>query len=382
MEVYLDNSSTTRPYREVVDAMADTMYNNFGNPSSLHRRGIEAEKLIKSARIALAEAIKADPEEIFFTSGGTEADNLALRGAAAANRGRHIISTQVEHPAVLNTLESLKNSGFIIEYAPVNKNGEVDIERYKRLIRNDTILVTAMLVNNETGTIQPVEEMCRILKSVNPNAVFHIDAVQALGKIPFTVSSTGADMISLSSHKIHGPKGVGALYVRRGTRISPILFGGGQQGNLRPGTENVHGIYGFGIATEMATKDLYTKMTKVRALRNRLRDGIIREISDISVNTPENSAPHILNVSFRGTRSEVLLHTLENDGIYVSSGSACSSHKKGPSYVMTAIGLDSQLIDGTLRFSLSEFNTEEEIDYVLDRLKMAVSSLRKLMKFK
>ncbi len=382
MEVYLDNSSTTRPYREVVDAMADAMYNNFGNPSSLHRKGIEAEKLIKSARTAVAEAIKADPEEIFFTSGGTEADNLALRGAAAANRGRHIISTQVEHPAVLNTLESLKNSGFVIEYAPVNKNGEVDIEIYKRLVRSDTILVSAMLVNNETGAIQPVEEMCRILKSVNPNALFHIDAVQAFGKIPFTVSSTGADMISFSSHKIHGPKGVGALYVKKGTRISPILFGGGQQRNLRPGTENVQGIYGFGLASKMANEDLSEKMTRVRNLRNRLCDGILREIPDVSVNTPFNSAPHILNVSFRGTRSEVLLHSLENDGIYISSGSACSSHKKGPSYVMTAIGLDPQLIDGTLRFSLSEFNTESEIDYTLEKLKGAVASLRKLMKYK
>jgi len=382
MEVYLDNSSTTRPYKEVVDAMADAMYNNFGNPSSLHRKGIEAEKLIKSARIAVAEAIKADPEEIFFTSGGTEADNLALRGAAAANRGRHIISTQVEHPAVLNTLESLKNSGFVIEYAPVNKNGEVDIEIFKRLVRSDTILVSAMLVNNETGAIQPVTEMCRILKSVNPNALFHIDAVQAFGKIPFTVSSTGADMISFSSHKIHGPKGVGALYVKKGTRISPILFGGGQQRNLRPGTENVQGIYGFGLASKIANEDLSEKMTRVRNLRNRLCDGILREISDVSVNTPLNSAPHILNVSFRGTRSEVLLHSLENDGIYISSGSACSSHKKGPSYVMTAIGLDPQLIDGTLRFSLSEFNTESEIDYTLEKLKGAVASLRKLMKYK
>ncbi len=379
--VYLDNSSTTRVYKEGAELAADIMYNLYGNPSSLHRKGIEAEKLIKRAREQIAETLKVSPAEIYFTSGGTESDNLAIMGACGMSRGKHILSTNIEHPAVLNTLHHLEKKGYTLELVPVKKNGIIDLERLSRMMRKDTALVTAMFVNNEIGTIEPVEKISKIVKSVNPTAVFHIDAVQAYGKIPFTAASVNADLISLSSHKIHGPKGVGALYIKNKSKVAPILFGGGQQGNIRPGTENVPGIAAFGLAAEKACVAVVENGARMEFLKNRLRQGIASLIDDVVVNTPlENSAPHILNVSFANVRSEVLLHSLETDGIYVSSGSACSSHKKGPSYVLTAIGTDRKMIDGSIRFSLSEFTTEEEIDYTIERVAENVKKIRKLMK--
>lgn len=380
MEIYLDNSSTTKMYDECIDKMCMAMRENYGNPSSLHRRGIEAEKLLRYAKETISETLRVSPNEIYFTSGGTEADNFAIRGACKANRGNHILTTAIEHPAVLSMLEYMGTVGYKVEKIPVDKNGAADLKAFSKMVRPDTVLVTAMFVNNEIGSIQPVLEMSKIYKSKNPRGVFHVDAVQAYGKFPFTAAQTGADLITLSSHKIHGPKGVGALYIKNGTKISPIIFGGGQQNNLRPGTENVHGIYGFGIAAGISQHRILEKEKRMRELRNRLKEGILRNIEDVKVNTPENSAPHILNVSFKGTKSEVLLHSLEIEGIYVSSGSACSSHKKGPSYVLTAIGLDRGMIDGTLRFSLSEFTTAEEIDYTVASLTKIVSRVRKLMK--
>lgn len=380
MEIYLDNSSTTKMYDECIDKMCAAMRENYGNPSSLHRRGIEAEKLIRYAKETISGTLKVSPNEIYFTSGGTEADNFAIRGVCKANRGNHILTTAVEHPAVLSMLEYMGTVGYKVEKIPVDKNGAADLKAFSKMVRPDTVLVTAMFVNNELGTVQPVSEMSKIYKSRNPRGVFHIDAVQAYGKFPFTAAQTGADLITLSSHKIHGPKGVGALYIKNGTKIAPIIFGGGQQNNLRPGTENVHGIYGFGIAAGISQNRISEKEKRMRELRDRLKQGILRNIEDVKVNTPENSAPHILNVSFRGTKSEVLLHSLETEGIYVSSGSACSSHKKGPSYVLTSIGLDRDLIDGTLRFSLSEFTTADEIDYTAASLAKIVSRVRKLMK--
>ncbi|MBQ7096791.1 MAG: cysteine desulfurase [Clostridia bacterium] len=381
MNVYLDNSSTTRAYKECAELVADVMYNSFGNPSSLHRKGIEAEKLIKTAKEQFAETIKASANEIYFTSGGTESDNLAIIGACRASRGKHIISTSIEHPAVLNTLQHLEKRGYIVDLLPVSKSGIIDVSKVEKLLRKDTALISCMYVNNEIGSIQPVEKIAKIIKSENPSTVFHIDAVQAYGKIPFSVSSTGADMISFSGHKIHGPKGVGALYVKNKTKLSPIIFGGGQQNNVRPGTENVPGIAAFGLAAKLCNTDFMEKTAKMEMLRNRLRDGIMGQLDDVVVNTPgQNSAPHILNMSFGFVKSEVLLHSLENDGIYVSSGSACSSHKKGPSYVLTAIGSDKKMIDGSIRFSLSEFNTVEEIDYTIDKVTEHVKKIRKLLK--
>ena len=380
MEVYLDNRSTTKMFDECVEKMSAAMRENYGNPSSLHRKGIEAEKLIKYAKETISESLRVSPNEIFFTSGGTEADNFAIRGAIKANRGKHILTTAVEHPAVLSTLEYLSERGYKVEKIPVRKDGIIDIDAYSKMVRPDTVLVTAMFVNNETGAVMPLASMSKILKSKNPNGIFHVDAVQAYGKFPFTAAKIGADLISLSSHKIHGPKGVGALYIKNKTKIAPIIFGGGQQNNLRPGTENVHGIYGFGLASALSQKNIMEKEEKMRALLLRLKEGIEKNIPDIKINTPKECAPHILNVSFAGTKSEVLLHSLETDGVYVSSGSACSSHKKGPSYVLSSMGVDKNLIDGTLRFSLSEFTTAEEIDYALDCLLKTVKRNRALMR--
>lgn len=381
MEVYLDNSSTTRAYRQCAEAVADVMYNAYGNPSSLHRKGIEAEKLIKTAKEQIAETIKAAPNDIYFTSGGTEADNLAVTGACAAGRGKHIISSSIEHPAVLNTLKSLERKGYEVELMPVAKNGAIDTERFSRMLRKDTVLVSVMHVNNEIGTVEPIEKIGKIIKTKNPFTRFHVDAVQSYCKIPFTAQSLGADFISLSAHKIHGPKGMGALYVKNKTKLAPILFGGGQQDNLRPGTENVPGIVGFGIAAELCHERLEEKTEEMRRLRDRLATGIAERVEDVVINTPmSEAAPHILNISFAYVKSEVLLHSLEAEGIYVSSGSACSSHKNGPSYVLTAIGADKKMIDGTIRFSLSEFNTEEEIDYTIERVADNVRKIRKLLK--
>lgn len=378
MEIYFDNSATTRPYDEVAAAVYDTMKINYGNPSSLHKLGIEAERAVKQARERIASALKASAGEILFTSGGTESDNIALLGAAGAGRGRHIISTPLEHPAVLNTLDELKRRGYIVEYIPVDTSGRVKLNEFKRMIRPDTVLVTAMLVNNEIGTIEPVKEMSRFLKAANPRALMHVDAVQGFGKVPMTADSLGADLISLSSHKIHGPKGMGALYIRKGVRVKPILFGGGQQQGLRSGTENVPGIVGFGLAAKMAVTDLAEKTSRIEAIRNRLRDGIKNNIDNIMINTPEIAAPHILNISFGGTKAEVVLHSLEMQNIFVSSGSACSSHKKEPSYVLTEIGVPRKMIDGSIRFSFSEFNTEDDADAAIEALKSIIPRLRKL----
>ncbi len=381
VNVYLDNSSTTRAYKECAELVADVMYNSYGNPSSLHRKGIEAEKIVKKAREQIADTLKATPGDIYFTSGGTESDNLAILGACRTGRGKHIISTNIEHPAVLNTLQHLEKRGYLVDLVPVSRKGAIDTEKLARMIRKDTVLVSCMYVNNEIGTVQPVEKIGRIIKTENPYTAYHIDAVQAYGKISFTAGQTGADFISLSSHKIHGPKGVGALYVKNKAKLSPILYGGGQQDNIRPGTENVPGIAGFGLAAKMSYDGISEKAERMNYLKNRLRDGIVSRLDDVVVNTPlDAAAPHILNISFGYVKSEVLLHSLEADGIYVSSGSACSSHKKGPSYVLTAIGTDKKMIDGSIRFSLSEFTTVEEIDYTIEKVVENVKKIRKLLK--
>ncbi len=378
MKRYLDNSATTRPYDEVIAKVADVMGKNYGNPSSLHRLGIAAEKEIKIAKEKIAIALRAVPNEIYFTSGGTESNNLAIMGVCKNARGKHIISTPLEHPATMNTLAELEKAGYKVDFIPVNSEGVVDLPAFEDLITPDTVLVTAMLVNNEIGVIEPIGKMATILKRKNPRAYLHIDAVQGFCKVPCDVKSLGADLMSISGHKIHGPKGVGILYVKKGTHFSPIVFGGGQQDNLRSGTENVPGIAGIGIATEKCHKNMQQNVMKINELKNRLAEGIRANIPDIKINTPDESAPHILNVSFKGVRSEVVLHSLENKDIYVSSGSACSSHKKEPSYVLTAIGTPRELIDGSIRFSLSEFNTQEDIDVTISALIEIISMQRRL----
>ena len=378
MERYLDNSATTRPYDEVADKIAEVMKERYGNPSSLHRLGIAAEKEIKAAKEYIAATLKANPGEIYFTSGGTESNNLAVMGACGVLRGKHIISTPIEHPATMNTLAKMEEQGYKVDFVPVDSDGIVNLPAFEDMVREDTVLVTAMLVNNEIGSVQPISQMAKIFKRKNPKGVFHVDAVQGYCKIEFDVRSLGADLISVSGHKIHGPKGVGVLYIRKGVRLSPILFGGGQQDNIRPGTENVPGIAGLGLAAKMCHGNMHKSLPQMDRLRKKLEKGICDNISNVRVNTPENCAPHILNVSFGGVRSEVVLHSLENEGIYVSSGSACSSHKREPSYVLTAIGVDRKMIDGSIRFSLSEFNTDEDIDVTVETLIKIIGRLRKL----
>ncbi len=375
---YLDNSSTTRPYDSVTDKMAEIMKIQYGNPSSLHRLGIEAEKTVKTAQEQIASTLKVSPSEIYFTSGGTESDNLAIMGVCQSARGRHIISTPLEHPAVMNTLAFLGKHGWKIDFIPVGHDGVVNLPAFEDLIRSDTVLVTAMLVNNEIGSVQPIAKMAAALKRKNPKAYFHVDAVQGYCKVPCDAKALGADMISISGHKIHGPKGMGVLYIKKGVKISPIIFGGGQQNNLRPGTENVPGIAGIGLAAKTCFDNMPESVPRMEQLRKQLESDIVKNIPNVKINTPEDCAPHILNVSFGGVRSEVVLHSLENEGIYVSSGSACSSHKKEPSYVLTAIGTDRKMIDGSIRFSLSEFTTREDIDATVDALIRIIPALRKL----
>lgn len=378
MERYLDNSATTRPYDEVVETVARVMKEQYGNPSSLHRIGIAAEKEIKQAKEAIAATLKATPGEIYFTSGGTESNNLAILGTCALSRGRHIISTPLEHPATMNTLLKLQEDGWEVDFAPVDRDGVVNLPAFEDLVRSDTVLVTAMLVNNEIGSVQPIAQMAKILKHKNPKACFHVDAVQGYCKVPSVPRELGVDLMSISGHKIHGPKGIGVLYVKKGVRLGPLLYGGGQQENLRPGTENVPAIAGLGVAASLCHRRMPEATARMAQLRQYLEREICKRIPNVKVNTPEQCAPHILNVSFGGVRSEVVLHSLENENIYVSSGSACSSHKKEPSYVLTAIGTDRNMIDGSIRFSLSEFNTQEDMDATADALEGIVSRIRKL----
>lgn len=369
--VYLDNSSTTRQYDEVTKLMMNIMEEDFGNPSSLHRMGIAAEKRIKTAREQMASAIFARPEEILFTSGGTESDNSALFSVADARKrdGKRIITTQVEHPAVLEPLAKLEKMGFEVIYLPVDKFCNVNVEDYKNAVTEDTILTTIMTVNNEVGTIMDIGEMYKHRKK----STFHTDAVQAFGKI--TVPNV--DLISVSGHKIHGPKGIGALYIKKGSNFKPLIIGGGQEKGLRSGTENVPAIAGLGLAADMAKNKNDTK-----AVKDYLKAGLMDQVKNIVINTPENSVDTVLNVSFLGTRSEVILHTLEQEGIYVSSGSACSSNKKGGSHVLRAMGLDHKAIDSAIRFSLNKFNTIEDMDYVIDKVKVAVDRFRLLGSFR
>ncbi len=395
MFVYLDNSATTKPYSAVTDKMVEYMKEDFGNPSSLHRLGISAEKAVKSARKSVAEALTVREDELIFTSGGTEADNTALIGAASARqrRGKKIITTAIEHPAVLEAAGRLESKGFIVEYIEVDEKGLVDLRALQEALTEDTLLLSIMGVNNEVGTIEPIQEIVQIKNEYNKthgtDVLLHVDAVQALGKLP--LQSNGIDMIAVSGHKIHGPKGIGALYVRKGLTIEPYMIGGGQERHMRSGTENVPAIVGFGQAAKAAKEDFDLRIKNMSSAREYLLEGIKTEIKDIKINGAEKDSldwdsgmccPSVLNISFLGTRGEVLLHTLEQDGIYVSTGSACSSNKKGRSHVLKAMRLKDKEIEGAIRFSFSEFNTIEEMQYVLEHLKAAVAKFRRLGSFR
>ena len=381
MEVYLDNSATTKSFTCVAEIMNRVMLEDYGNPSSMHMKGVEAEKYVRVAKEVIARNLKVNAKDILFTSGGTESDNLALIGAAMANRraGCHLITTCIEHPAILQTMRYLEDQGFQVTYLPVDSCGIVRLEDLRRAIRRDTILVSMMHTNNEIGSLQPVEEAGALIKSINPGIVFHVDAVQGYGKFRIWPKRMHIDLLSVSGHKIHGPKGIGFLYIAEGTKITPILFGGGQQKGMRSGTENVPGIAGLGKAVETIYENLEQERAVMYELKERFVQGVL-QLPEVKINglTGERSAPHVVSVSFRGIRSEVLLHALEEKGIYVSAGSACASNKAPkPSDTLRAIGLEKDMLDSTLRFSFSVFTTETEIDYTLQTLYDIVPVFRK-----
>lgn len=380
MEIYLDNSATTKPYQEVVDKMVLALTTQYGNPSSIYKKGIEVEREIKEIRRNIARSLGAKETEIYFTSGGTECNNTIIRSVANLNRKtkNHIISTVIEHPSVLNTLKDLEADGFEVTYLPVGKDGKISLEDLKNAIKKETILVSVMHVNNEIGTIQPIEEIGKYLKSLDEKVYFHVDGVQSYAKIKFRPSRYNIDFMSVSGHKLHGPKGIGFMYVKENNRIKPLLTGGGQEIGIRSGTENVPGIYGIGEAVRILNQDLEGTIDKIRGLRDLLKEEILANIDNVKINSPEDGVCHVLNVSFRGVRGEVLLHYLEQKEIYVSTGSACSSKKKG-SHVLNAIGLTPDEIEGAIRFSLSDLNTKEEIMKTVEVLKESVSDLRMII---
>lgn len=384
MEItYLDNAATTRPLPEVAKAMQECLLHDFGNPSSLHGLGIQAEKRIESVRALLAKHLGCQPENIFFTSGGTEADNLAIKGAVLAGRrvGRHVLTTPIEHPAVLNTCQALREEDLIeLEYLPVDANGVVSVDEVKRRLRPDTVLVSVMFVNNETGSIQPVAEIGELIRQVSPNCLFHVDGVQAVGKLAINLARMPVDLLTVSGHKLHGPKGIGALYVGPRSRLLPQMHGGGQERGLRSGTENVPGIVGLGAALENLP-DRDTAWRHVSELRNEAWKQIASKIPDVVLNgSLDTASPYILNIGFPGLRGEVLVHYLENSRVYVSTGSACSSRRRIASHVLEAMGVDPKAADGSIRISFSYLNTHEDVARLVNALCEAVSDLRLLMR--
>ena len=383
MECYLDNSATTRCFDEVIEAVNEEMKNTYGNPSSLHMQGVRAEKLIKETLATIASTLKCDEKEIIFTSGGTESDNMALIGIARAyiRSGKHIITSGIEHEAILETCEYLKDEGFEITYLPTDNKGVVDLKVLEESIREDTILVSVMGVNNEIGTIEPIEAISKVIKAKNPNTLFHVDAVQAYGKIKLIPKNMGIDLMSVSSHKIHGPKGTGFLYVNKKVKIKPIIFGGGQQRGLRSGTENVCGITGMGTAIKKVFASFDEDTKRMYELREHLIKRLL-ETEDVFINGAdmEGSAPHIVSASVKNVRAEVLLHALEDKGVYISSGSACASNRPSVSKTLKSIGVADEYLDSTIRFSMSVMTTKEEIDYAADCFADIVSNLRKYVR--
>lgn len=380
MEVYLDNSATTACFEEVAQLMHRILCEDYGNPSSLHHKGVEAEAYLRYANETFAKILKVNEKEVFFTSGGTESDNIALVGAAMANHrmGRHLITTRIEHPAVLQPMSYLEKQGFEVTYLSVDRQGRISLEELEEAVRTDTILVSIMHTNNEIGSVQPIAEAGVLIKRKNPDTLFHVDAVQGFGKARIFPGKMHIDMLSASAHKIHGPKGIGFLYMRNGAKVSPIMYGGGQQRGLRSGTENLPGIAGFAKAAELVYQDLEQDVDRMYALREKLTEGV-KKIGDVTVNgcPGREGAPHIVSASFRGVRSEVLLHALEERGIYVSAGSACAAHKPQPSATLRALGVEKELLQSTIRFSLSGFTTDEEITYTCQNLEDIVPKLRR-----
>ncbi|MCM8762136.1 MAG: cysteine desulfurase NifS [Candidatus Omnitrophica bacterium] len=380
--IYMDYNATTPCDKRVVDEMVPYFSEQFGNPSSIYRLARDAKKAVEKARENLAKLLDCKPEEVFFTSCGTEADNWAITGTAFGMRdkGRHIITSSIEHHAVLHTCKFLEKMGYEITYLPVDRYGIVDIEILKKSIRKDTILVSIMAANNEIGTIQPIKEIAQIVKE--KGVLFHTDAVQVVGKLPFSVKQLGLDMLSLSGHKFYGPKGVGALYVKKGVKLIPFIYGGGQERKKRAGTENVAGIVGIGKAAEIAISEMTEEGEKIRPLRDKLEEGIKQKIPEIIINGhPEKRLYNTLNLCIRAVEGEAILLHLDFEGICASSGSACTSGSLEPSHVLVAIGVPDILLHSSLRLSLGKHNTEDDVDKVLEVLPGIAEKLRKMSPF-
>ncbi len=382
-EIYLDNSATTRVFPEVADLMCRIYLEEYGNPSSMHHKGVEAEGRLREAKGLLADILKCSPRNLYFTSCGTESDNLALIGAARANqrRGKHLVTTRIEHPAILETMKYLESEGFDVTYLPVDANGRVTAKQVAEALRKDTILVSIMHTNNEIGALEPVEEIGKAIKERNPEILFHVDAVQGFGKAWIYPKKMKIDLLSASGHKIHAPKGVGLLYVGDKVKLTNIMYGGGQQGGMRSGTENVAGIAGMALAARMLHRELDQERARLYEMKAHFLEQVQR-MEGVHVNgmnglSLQETAPHVISLSFDGVRAEVLLHALEEKGIYVSAGSACASNHPHVSETLTAIGLDSSYLDSTLRFSLSVMNTMEDMDAAAAALAELLPFLRK-----
>ena len=382
--IYFDNAATTRAADEVAERVRYMLLENFGNPSAQSMMGVRAENELNDARKIMAKSINALPEEIYFTSGGTEDDNWAIFGTAEGYKrsGKHMITTSIEHPAVSEPMERLRQKGWDITVLDVDKNGYIDLDALRDSIREDTVLVSIILVNNEVGTIQDVAAVGKLIKEKNPKTLFHADAVQAFGKYPIDVRKMNIDMLSMSGHKIHGPKGVGFFYMKKGLKVRPIIYGGGQERGQRSATENTPGIVGLAKAVELAMENMNASHEKVMEVKRTLAEGILRDIPKTHINGPsiEEASPYVLNVSFNGLRSEVLLHALEEKEVYVSAGSACSSKMKGGSHVLRSLGLSEERIEGAVRFSFCRYNTVDEAAACLEILKEKTAFLRKYMR--
>ena len=380
MEAYFDNSATTKVLEPVKEIVIKTMMEDYGNPSARHKKGLDAERYIKEAADIIAGTLKVAAKEIVFTSGGSESNNMAIIETAMANKraGNHIISTGIEHASVYNPLAYLEEQGFRVTYLSVDGQGHINLEELEEAICPETILVSIMYVNNEIGAIEPVEAISKIIKKKNPNILFHVDAIQAYGKLLIRPKSQGIDLLSVSAHKIHGPKGVGFLYIDKRVKIRPMIYGGGQQRGMRSGTENVPGVAGLSAAANFMYTNHREKIRAIIELKDYLIDRL-SEIDGVTINSlkGELSAPQIVSASFSGIRSEVLLHALEEKEIYVSSGSACSSNHPAVSGTLKGIGIKPELLDSTLRFSFGVFNTREEVDYCIQTLKELLPVLRR-----
>ena len=383
MDVYFDNSASTKVSEKAIEIMLKTMRDDYANTSGKHIKGVEAESYVKDAADIIAKTLKVKKGEIIFTSGGTESNNMALIGGAMSRKryGKHIIISGIEHPAVYRPAEFLTEQGFELSVLPVNSEGQVDLELLKSTLRDDTVLVSVMYVNNEIGAIEPVEEISRIIKAKNKDILFHVDAIQAYTKLRINPKSQGIDMLSASGHKFHGPKGVGFLYIDSNVKINPIIFGGGHQRGMRSGTLNTTGIAGMGVAAKEAYENFDERINKISDLKYYLMDELEKtEGAILNTGRGENFAPQVISVSFEDIRAEVLLHALEDRGIYVSSGSACSSNHPGISGTLKAIGVRENLLDATIRISLSELNNKEEADYFIKNLKELLPLLRKFVR--